>query len=272
MHAAPQLYSSMQIEFSLLFKIMLYQCLFHTPEALLEAFGGHTWVFDWVWSGTSHRRTFWTCLQFRGKQLSLGGSVEPLSPATARLPSCSTAHWLHLKGHWEWKHRENVKVWSCLMKEWKLNLTWGSRGLFLEQLWSAEAAHGGGCDNRAPVNWEAELSVWRGCSSTLRGESWQPKPLMPSLLHCILDWQIVGAEGAGRKIMFWKGHERKFNFCQRIVQIISVYVSADNCTNTFVMRKKKSIFTLLCLARQAGAELRVWGQGRVRVEGVTWPH
>lgn len=152
MHAAPQLYSSMQIGFSLLSKIMLYQCLCRTPDALLEAFGGHTWVFDWVLSGTSHRRTFWACLQSRGRPLSLGGSVEPLSPATKRHPFCLTAHSVHLKGHWEWKHREGLKAWSCLMKEWKLNLTCGSRGLFLEQLWSAEAAHGGDCDNKAAVN------------------------------------------------------------------------------------------------------------------------
>lgn len=62
-------------------------------------------------------------------------------------------------------------------------------------------------------------------------------------------------------------HERRFNFWHHNAQI-----NTDNCTHTFVMRKKKNIFTLLCLARQAGAELRVWGQGRVRVEGATWPY
>lgn len=157
----------------------------------------------------SHWGIFLGCPQSRGKSLSLGGSVDPQSPATTRHPSCLTARLDHLMGHWEWKHREGLKVWkSFSMKEWKLGLTWRSRGLFLEQLWSGAAARGAGCEKRAPVNVAAELSGRRGCSCTLMGESWQPKPLMPSLLHYISDWQIAGAEEAGRKIMSWQEHMR----------------------------------------------------------------
>lgn len=151
------------------------------------------------------------------------------------------------------------------MKEWKLSLTWKSRGLFLEQLWFAEAAHGAGCEKRAPVNWAAELSGRRRCSCTLMGETWQPKLLMPSLLHYISDWQTAGAEEAGRKIMFWQEYMRVDSILfHHFVQII---LAAN-----LKWKKKPKTFTLLCLAHQAVAELRVWGWGTVKGEGVTWPH
>lgn len=174
-----------KVHFSILFLILLYQYVCHTPGVLCEASGGHTWVFDWVLTGTCRRGTFWACLQRWGKPPSLGGSAAPQSPATTRHPSCSTAHSDHSKGHWRRKHREGLRARLCPMMGWTLSLTWGSRGLFLEQLWSAAAARGFGCDSRAPAGWATQQSAWIGCLCTPRGESWQPTPSMPSLVHCI---------------------------------------------------------------------------------------
>lgn len=54
-----------------------------------------------------------------------------------------------------------------------------------------------------------------------------------------------------------EAHEERFNFCPHNVQIIAASVSADNCYKYICDEKNKSIFTPLCLARRAGAELRV---------------
>lgn len=89
---------------------VLHVCSSHTPEAPSEASGGHASVFYWARTGKSQSRIFSVSLPFPGRPLSLGGSVEPQSPATWRHSFCQAPRTVQLTGRWAQKHRVYVCV------------------------------------------------------------------------------------------------------------------------------------------------------------------